>query len=93
MLLIPCLHCGLRSQAEFRCGGQAAIRRPAPAAEVSDLEWADYLFTRMNPRGWHYERWLHVHGCGEWFNLMRHTVTQDIRGPFAIHDPEPEIAE
>ena len=34
-----------------------------------------YLFIRRNPRGMHHERWCHTYGCGQWFNLWRHTVT------------------
>ncbi len=91
MFLIPCPHCGERAQMEFSCGGEAVIVRPTSAA--SDEAWADYLFGRANPKGWHYERWCHVHGCGEWFNLLRHTVTHAIRGPFGIRDAAPDAPE
>jgi len=93
MFLIPCPYCGERSQAEFICGGEAAIIRPGPPDVVPDEVWRDYLFARANPKGWRYERWRHVHGCGAWFTLLRHTVTHEIRGPFGILDPAPEAAE
>ena len=36
---------------------------------------------RSNPKGVHFERWRHVHGCGRWFNLARDTVERpDPRG-------------
>ena len=47
-------------------------------ANVTDAEWADYLFNRDNPKGIHYERWCHSYGCGRWFNVARHTVTHEI---------------
>ena len=73
MLLIPCPHCGPRPEVEFRCGGEAHVRRPDPAT-ATDAEWADYLFNRKNPKGVCLERWHHAHGCQRWFNVARHTV-------------------
>ena len=74
MLLIPCPWCGERDETEFRCGGEAHIARPEQPAALSDDQWADYLFMRSNPKGVHFERWRHVHGCGRWFNVARDTV-------------------
>jgi sarcosine oxidase subunit delta len=91
MMLIPCPFCGPRAQDEFVCGGQTGIARPGPAQEVDDAKWAKYLYIRDNPRGWLYERWGHRSGCGEWFNLMRHTRTHEIVGPFNILDPRPDL--
>ncbi len=31
-----------------------------------------------NPKGLHAERWRHIHGCGRYFNAVRHTVTDRI---------------
>lgn len=72
MLLIPCPHCGDRPEIEFRNCGEAGIWRPAAA---DDAEWAAFLYVRSNPRGVLAERWRHVHGCGRFFDLHRHTVT------------------
>ncbi len=80
MLLIPCPWCGPRNETEFRPGGEAGVRRPAPA-EASDVQWADYLFMRDNPRGLVRERWFHACGCRRWFNIERDTVTHEIREP------------
>lgn len=44
MLLIDCPFCGPRAEIEFRCGGESHIQRPGPHTQVSDAEWADYLF-------------------------------------------------
>ncbi|MFI7614029.1 sarcosine oxidase subunit delta family protein [Nonomuraea terrae] len=77
MLLIECPHCGPRDETEFHYGGQAGVAYPA--GEVSDEEWAAYVFLRDNPKGWFRERWFHVHGCRTWFAVERHTVTHEIR--------------
>ncbi len=49
-------------------------RAPAPS-QLSDTQWAEFLFFRTNPKGRHAERWLHIHGCQRWFNAVRDTVT------------------
>jgi heterotetrameric sarcosine oxidase delta subunit len=93
MLQINCPFCGPRDEAEFRCGGQSHIQRPGPHGDVSDERWAEYLFMRDNPRGWHFERWLHAYGCRQWFNLARNTATHEIRAVYAMTEPKPNIAE
>ena len=75
MLLIHCPYCGPRPEIEFRGGGEAHIARPADPSQVTDEEWARFLFFRKNPKGLHLERWLHVHGCRRWFNARRDTVS------------------
>ena len=42
------------------------------------FDWAGYLFLRSNKRGIHIERWFHVFGCRKWFNVARHTITNEI---------------
>ncbi len=78
MLRIPCPFCGIRDQVEFQFGGEGHIVRPEQPDQASNAEWADYLFYRENPRGIHYERWVHSYGCRQWFNLARDTVTHEI---------------
>ena len=92
MLLIPCPWCGARDETEFRCGGEAHIARPKQPAALSDGQWADYLFMRSNPKGVHFERWRHVHGCGRWFNAARDTVSDQILEVYAMGEPRPRIA-
>ena len=87
MLLINCPFCGPRPETEFRCGGESHIARPT--FECSDAEWANYLFMRENPKGVHFERWLHTAGCGIWFNVARHTVTHEICATYAIDAVKP----
>jgi heterotetrameric sarcosine oxidase delta subunit len=91
MLLIPCPWCGEREETEFRCGGEAHIRRPEEPAALTDPQWADYLFMRTNPKGVHCERWRHVHGCGRWFNLARDTVSDRILAVYQMGEPRPKI--
>ena len=78
MLLITCPHCGPREESEFSCGGEAHIARPLAENSLTDVEFADYLFLRDNPKGIFLERWRHVAGCRRWFNMARDTVTHEI---------------
>lgn len=78
MLLIACPWCGPRPENEFRYGGEAAIARPERPAEISDADWAAFLYFRSNPKGVHAERWRHIHGCGRFFHATRHTVSDNI---------------
>ncbi|MBL8265309.1 sarcosine oxidase subunit delta [Steroidobacter sp.] len=89
MLRITCPYCGVRDQAEFRCGGPSHIARPS--FEVSDRVWTDYLFNRDNPKGIHYERWLHEFGCGRWFNLARDTVTHQVHAVYRMGESKPTL--
>jgi sarcosine oxidase subunit delta len=87
MMQIPCIHCGLRDENEFVCGGTSHMARPQ--LEESDQTWGEYLFFRDNPKGLHHERWRHALGCGRWFNITRHTVTHEILAVYAMTDPPP----
>ena len=91
MLRISCPYCGTRDEVEFHCGGDAHIARPGP--DVSDAEWSDYLFNHDNPKGLHFERWCHDFGCGQWFNVARHTVSHEILAIYAMGGPPPEGLE
>ncbi len=93
MLLIDCPYCGPRAEIEFRCGGESHIQRPGPHTDVSDAEWADYLFYRENPKGEHRERWFHTAGCRRWFNVARDTVTHHIRVTYKMGEACPETAD
>ncbi|MBL10618.1 MAG: sarcosine oxidase subunit delta [Acidiferrobacteraceae bacterium] len=75
MLIIRCPWCGLRDEAEYSYGGEADIKRPLRTKELSNEEWADYLFFRKNTKGPHDEQWCHIAGCGRWFNKNRNTIT------------------
>ena len=83
MLLIPCIHCGLRNASEFVYSGEA-VEQSAPAT-ATPAQWRRYLYMRSNPAGWTVERWYHQAGCRRFFTLERHTVRNEIR---AARQPE-----
>jgi sarcosine oxidase subunit delta len=89
MLLIPCPHCGPRPENEFRYAGEAHVARPERPMEMSDEAWADFLYMRSNPKGLHYERWRHIHGCARFFNAVRDTVTDRITMTYKAGEPRP----
>lgn len=91
MLLIDCPWCGVRSEDEFTCGGQAHITRPPDPAAASDTEWGDYLYERNNPKGVHLEMWRHTNGCRQWFNVARNTVTDEVSAIYRATDPAPKL--
>jgi len=78
MIVIRCPYCHeMRAEEELTYGGEAEIARPPPE-EASDEQWTDYLFMRTNPKGWHREQWCCAAGCGQWFKVVRHTVTHEV---------------
>lgn len=89
MLRIDCPYCGARDEAEFTFGGESHMERPGP--DVSDAEWAEYMFNRDNPKGVHFERWCHAFGCGQWFNLARDTVTHEIYRVYKMCERRPDL--
>ena len=90
MLLITCPFCGPRDEREFRCGGEAHIARPDDPFALSDDEWAQYLYYRNNPKGTQFERWHHIAGCRQWFNVARSTITHEIIRVYKMGEPKPE---
>jgi sarcosine oxidase subunit delta len=93
MLLIRCPVCEMdRPECEFRHAGQAHIVRPPNPAAVSDAAWADHLYHRTNPKGVIAERWRHMHGCGRFFNALRHTVSDRILATYKTGEPRPGSA-
>jgi sarcosine oxidase subunit delta len=91
MLLIHCPYCGEElPESEFAYAGEAHIARPEKPSEMSDEEWRDFLFVRTNVRGVHAERWRHVHGCGRFFNALRHTVTDKFITTYKAGEARPE---
>jgi sarcosine oxidase, subunit delta len=64
--------------------------RPVDPKAVTDTEWADFLYSRTNPKGIHAERWRHLHGCGRFFNCVRDTVTDRIVSTYQPGEPRPE---
>ena len=91
MLRITCPHCGERPEIEFRYGGEAHIARPADPSTLDDAAWAEFLYLRANPKGWHAERWQHAHGCGRFFNAVRHTVSDRIVVTYKAGEKRPDL--
>ena len=93
MFLITCPYCGPRDEHEFGYGHEAHIARPTldQQSTMTDADWADYLFLRKNPKGVHFERWVHTKGCRRWFNMARSTVTHEIKAIYKMGEPAPQI--
>lgn len=78
MLLITCPFCGDRDEHEFSYGGEAHIARPTNSMDMTDAEWAHYVYLRTNTKGIYLERWVHTGGCRKWFNAARNTATNEL---------------
>lgn len=91
MFLIKCPWCGERDMTEFSHGGEGHIARPEDPDSLTDEQWGDYVFFRTNPKGIHYERWVHTHGCRRWFNAVRNTVTDEFLGFYKPGEAKPVI--
>lgn len=91
MLLIECPHCGPREESEFSCGGDAHISRPENGDDLTDAQWAQFLFYRRSTKGLHFERWVHAAGCRRWFNMARNTVTSEVIKVYPMGESAPEI--
>ena len=92
MFLINCPYCGERDQAEFSCGGEAHIVRPKTPPDLTDDQWADYLFMRKNIKGVQFERWNHINGCRQWFNVARNTSTDEILQVYNMGESPPDVS-
>jgi heterotetrameric sarcosine oxidase delta subunit len=92
MFVIKCPNCGARDLSEFSYGGEAHISRPEWRDEMSDAEWAEFVFMRTNPKGVFAERWNHAAGCRRWFNMLRNTATDDILTVYGLDEESPEVA-
>ena len=78
MLVIPCPYCGPRPELEFSYGGQAHLVRPGADAAAGDAAWNAFQYERANDKGPHSERWRHIHGCSQFFYVVRDTTTDRI---------------
>lgn len=90
MLQIDCPWCGDRDETEFGYGGEAHLALPPEPQRQSDAAWADYLFMRRNPKGLHFERWVHTYGCRRWFNVARDTATDRIHAVYRMGQRPPQ---
>ena len=83
MQQFPCPFCGLRDETEFHFAVEAGKPRPEPADQVSDEEWAQYLYAAQAPKGAAREIWLHL-TCGEYFLMERDTVSREVTRSTAL---------
>lgn len=79
---IPCPFCGTRDLREFTYMGDASREIPPLAADFET--WADYVWSRRNPRGPHHEHWQHSHGCRQFMRVVRDTATHEISDVQAV---------
>ena len=94
MLLIHCPYCDEeRPELEFQHAGEAHIARPENITEISDEDFERFFFIRDNMKGIVYERWRHVHGCGRFFNAVRHSVTDRFIMTYRAGEPKPELPD
>lgn len=91
MQRIPCPWCGQREETEFRYGGQAHVDYPNEPSELSDEDWAGFVFVRENPRGPFTERWVHSSGCRRWFNVVRDTRNSEILDVYQMEQSRPVV--
>ena len=88
MLNLRCPYCGVMAEeTELSAGGEAHLTRFGPGS--SDEAFEAYLFVRENPKGVHFERWRHGHGCGKWFHAARCTMTNEVFGTYSAQTTEP----
>ena len=94
MLLIRCPYCEAdRAEVEFTYAGEAHIDRPEDPSALSNAEWEAFLFLRSNPRGTHFERWYHIHGCARYFNAVRDSVSDKFLITYQAGKPRPTERE
>ena len=74
MKLIPCPINGPRPVQEFHFGGE--FRQMPEPQQVSDEEWADYVFLRHGEPGVKREWWYHI-PSGTWFVAERDNVSDE----------------
>lgn len=79
MQRFPCPFCGLRDEREFNYAGELGKTRPDTTGDVSDAEWAAYLYEQRNEKGRVKEVWMHL-TCAELFTMERDSVTMDVIG-------------
>lgn len=80
-----------RPEIEFRHAGEAHVARADDPSQLSDQEWAEFLYFRSNAKGVHAERWRHVHGCGRFFNALRDTVSDRFLVTYKAGEARPEL--
>lgn len=92
MFVITCPYCGPRDQSEFTHAGEAHIARPEWRDDMTDAEWAEFVFMRKNTKGPYAERWVHSAGCRKFFNAIRNTASDEFLAVYEMGAPMPKVA-
>ncbi len=69
---LDCPNCGTRPVWEFHYGGASRMR---PEGEITERQWAEYLYNRANHCGEETEWWYHRSACKMWVLARRDTRT------------------
>jgi len=92
MLLIHCPYCEEeRPELEFSGAGEAHIARPENMADITDEAFEKFFFIRQNEKGIVFERWRHIHGCGRFFNAVRHSVSDKFIKTYKAGEKKPRL--
>ncbi|SFH91479.1 sarcosine oxidase subunit delta [Albimonas pacifica] len=85
---LTCPFCGPRDVAEFVYEGpfSGAPQTERPALSAAPAAWVEAVFLRDQPRGETRELWRHLHGCGCFLDVLRDTLTHEVRA-VAFADP------
>ena len=75
MKILPCPVNGPRPIQEFAFGGE--VRTMSDPSDLTDEEWADYVFHRAGEPALKREWWFHI-ASGTWFIAERDNVTDEI---------------
>ena len=73
-----CPWCGERDAGEFTYKGDATAQRPSIDNTSIDAH-AAYVFDRENPAGDHREMWQHTGGCRAHVEVIRNTITHEVK--------------
>ena len=94
MLLIHCPYCeDSRPELEFHNEGEAHIARPSNMADISEEDFEKFFFIRDNEKGLVFERWRHLHGCGRFFNAIRHSVSDKFIKTYKAGEKKPKLTK
>ena len=94
MLKIHCPYCEQDlPETEFHGEGEAHIERPANMAKISDEAFEKFFFIRDNHKGIVFERWRHLHGCGRFFNAVRHSVSDKFIKTYKAGEKKPKLTK
>lgn len=76
---IACPYCGPRELGEFTYLCDAAPRRPSASDPGAEDAFFEYVFLRDNTAGDMREWWYHGGGCRSWLEVVRNTLTHEIK--------------